>query len=312
MGHGRGIGPEVIVKALSLQSVRRPANILVVGDVAAISKIKKRLKNPLRLNSMDLWEVLNSEKVIYDRDAINIIDLGSANPATDPLRYLNCALMLIKERIAEALVTAPVNKEEIIRAGVKFTGHTEYIARFAGIKKVAMMFVGRRIRVTLVTRHLALREVAKNITRSNIRDAAILTNDFLKDKFKIREPRIGVCALNPHAGEGGRIGREEQSIISPAVKNLRRRVPGLWGPLPADTAFYLLSKGGVDALLCMYHDQGMIPVKMIGREACVNVTLGLGFVRTSPAHGTAYDIAGKGIADPSAMIEAIRLAARLC
>ena len=289
MGDGRGIGPEVIVRALSLPSVRRLANLLVIGDLQRMRGIARVLKIST---------------------PINVLDLGPKGGDRAPLRYIDMAVSLINKKEARALVTAPVNKESITRSGVKFSGHTEYLAKLTKTKKFAMMFVGKRLKVTVVTRHIPLKKVAKAITTQRIVDAALLTHRYLKDSLKIRRPRIGVCALNPHAGEGGTIGREEEKVILPAIKMLKKRIPHLSGPIPADSAFNLHYSGGLEALIAMYHDQGMIPVKMVGREACVNVTLGLPFIRTSPVHGTAYDIAGKGLADPSGMIEAIRMACR--
>ncbi len=254
---------------------------------------------------------MDSKQAILRDKAINIIDIKSGNKDRDPVRYLDAALSLINSGISTAMATAPVNKEAITNSGIKFIGHTEYLAERAGVKRVAMMFTGGKLRVTVVTRHIPLKDVSKALTKEKIKDAILLTRDALKQDFKIKSPRIGVCALNPHAGEGGMIGREEKRVIIPAIKSLRTRVPGITGPIPADSAFNLLFNGKVDSLIAMYHDQAMIPVKTFGRESCVNVTLGLPYARTSPVHGTAYDIAYKGIADPSSMKESVRLACRL-
>jgi 4-hydroxythreonine-4-phosphate dehydrogenase len=175
-----------------------------------------------------------------------------------------------------------------------------------------MMFCRRDFRVTVVTRHIALKDVPRLLTQDKIEDAIILTNSILKIYFKIPRPRIGVCGLNPHCGEGGLLGNEEREIITPAIKSLEPKIPRLQGPLPSDVIFYKAYKGEFDAVISMYHDQGLGPFKMIAFEDGVNVTLGLPFVRTSPDHGTAYDIAGKGIANPSSMKEAIKLAVMMC
>jgi 4-hydroxythreonine-4-phosphate dehydrogenase len=311
MGDSRGIGPEVTIRTLQDRSIRRLADFLVIGDLASMQKAKKISKASMHLHEINLWEMIDSKKLIFDSNAINILNLGIEDQDRDQLRYIDTAVMLIKKGMASALVTAPVNKESIIKSGVKFQGHTEYLAGLTKTKKVAMMFAGGKLRVAVVTRHIPLKNVSKALTKEKIKDTVILTHRFLKDRLNIQKPKIGVCALNPHAGEGGKIGREEGSIIRPAIKSLKRRFPRLSGPIPADSAFNLLYAGGMDSLVAMYHDQAMIPVKTFARERCVNVTLGLPFVRTSPVHGTAYDIAGKGIADPSSMKEATRLACRL-
>ncbi|MDB4349860.1 4-hydroxythreonine-4-phosphate dehydrogenase PdxA [Omnitrophica bacterium] len=311
MGDSRGIGPEVIVHTLSDRSIRRLADFLVIGDLHCIKRVNRLLKASMPLHEVNLWELINSKKAVIDNKAINILNLGAKDKGRDPLRYIDTALMLIKRGRASALVTAPVNKESITRSGVKFSGHTEYLARLTGTKRIAMMFVGGRLRVTVVTRHIPLKRVASALTKAKITDAAILTHRFLRERFGMKRPRIGILALNPHAGEGGTIGRDEIDTIRPAVRSLKRKIPAVSGPIPADSAFNLLYNGGLECLIAMYHDQAMIPVKTFARESCVNVTLGLPFVRTSPVHGTAYDIAGKGIADPSSMKEATRLACRL-
>ncbi len=288
MGDSRGIGPEVIARALSRRSVRNLADFLIIGDTACM------------------------EKAGLKKDAINIFSPKRNIPSgRAPLAYIDEAVALLKDGRASALVTAPVNKESIRRSGIDFVGHTEYLAGLTRTKRFAMMFTGGRLKVTTVTRHLPLEDVARSITKEKIRDAALLTFHFLKSAYKIRNPKLGVLALNPHAGEGGTLGREEKDTILPAVKALKQKIPGISGPIPADSAFNLLYNGKLDGLVAMYHDQAMIPVKMIGRSSCVNVTLGLPFIRTSPVHGTAYDIACKGIADPSGMIESIKLACRL-
>ncbi|PIP68541.1 MAG: 4-hydroxythreonine-4-phosphate dehydrogenase PdxA [Candidatus Omnitrophica bacterium CG_4_9_14_0_2_um_filter_42_8] len=222
------------------------------------------------------------------------------------------AAEILKNRKARALVTAPVNKEAINRSGIPFEGHTEYLAEASNTKKFAMMLCGGALKVTTVTRHVPLKKVSGMITQAKIIDAVKLTDFALKKYFGIKKPKIGICALNPHCGEGGKIGGEEQAIIIPAVKKIRRLVPEVQGPISGDIIFYMAIKGKLDAVISMYHDQGLGPLKMLAFEKGVNVTLGLPFIRTSPDHGTAYDIAGTGIADPSSMKEAIKLAVRMC
>jgi 4-hydroxythreonine-4-phosphate dehydrogenase len=233
---------------------------------------------------------------------------------------------LIKAGKADALVTAPINKKAASLAGFKFPGHTEYLAYLVGARKFCMMLVacppkpipnptqelrrgGGPLRVVLATRHIALKDVSRCLDQNQIRDAIILTHQALKKYFRIRHPRIAVCALNPHAGEDGMFSDEESRIITPAIK--KAKVKGVVGPLPADSLFYDAYRGRFDAQIVMYHDQGLIPLKMVAKDAAVNITLGLPFIRTSPAHGTAFDIAGRNKANPSSMIEAIKLACQL-
>ncbi|HAZ10072.1 MAG: 4-hydroxythreonine-4-phosphate dehydrogenase PdxA [Omnitrophica bacterium GWA2_41_15] len=222
------------------------------------------------------------------------------------------AVEILKKYQVDALVTAPVNKEAINKSGIPFQGHTEYLAEATNTKKIAMMLCGGPLKVTTVTRHVPLKKVSSTLTQAKIIEAVRLTDSGLKKYFGIKKPRIGVCALNPHCGEGGTIGWEEQAIIIPAIKKIKRFVPGINGPVSGDVIFYMAYNGKLDAVISMYHDQGLGPLKMVAFEKGVNVTLGLPFIRTSPDHGTAYDIAGKGIADPDSMKEAIKLAVNMC
>jgi 4-hydroxythreonine-4-phosphate dehydrogenase len=296
MGDPRGIGPEIIAKACCDRSIKRMGRLVVIGDGRSMERAAKALKAKSRAKKL----------------SFEILDLGAEDPDTDPLRYIDAAADLIKRGLAGAMATAPVNKEAITRAGVKFVGHTEYLAGLTRSKDIAMMFAGGDFKVTVVTRHIPLAKVSASLTRKDIETTARLTYEFVKGPCGVRRPKIGVLALNPHAGEGGKIGRDEKATIKPAVTRLRRSLSTVYGPLPADSAFGQMLSGRYDALVAMYHDQAMIPVKTFAREKCVNITLGLPFVRTSPVHGTAYDIAGKGIADPSSMKESIKMACRLC
>ena len=227
------------------------------------------------------------------------------------MEYLKTALAILRKKKNAGLVTGPISKEAINRAGFHYDGHTEFLAKETNSAKVAMMLIGGPLRVTLVTRHIPLKDVHKKISQKKIIDAIELTHDFLAGYLNKRFPKIAVASLNPHAGEGGIFGDEEKKIISPAVTKAKMRYKNVYGPVAPDAVFYDAYKGRVDAVICMYHDQGLIPLKMIARDTGVNVTLGLPFVRTSPDHGTAFDIAGKGKANPSSMIEAIKMAARL-
>ncbi|MBI5143668.1 MAG: 4-hydroxythreonine-4-phosphate dehydrogenase PdxA [Candidatus Omnitrophica bacterium] len=272
MGDPLGIGPEVTVKALASRKISRLANYFVIGDARALHP-------------------------------------GSGK---GPIEYIDEALRLLKKGEADALVTAPVNKSSIRRAGISnFRGQTEYLAEHTGTKNYAMMFVGGRFKVTLVTRHIALKDVPSALSIDSIYKTIILTHKYLKKFFGIRNPKIGVAGLNPHSGEEGLFGDEEASYIIPAIRKAGRSLKCISGPIPPDVVFYNALNKKFDAVISMYHDQGLIPFKMLYFKSGVNLTLGLPFIRTSPDHGTASDIAGKGIADPTSMIEAIRLACRL-
>jgi 4-hydroxythreonine-4-phosphate dehydrogenase len=219
----------------------------------------------------------------------------------------------------DALVTAPINKESFYKANVPYKAHTEMLAKITKTKKFAMMLVGENLRVVLVTRHIPLKDVAKELTGEKILTAIKLAHGAGK-YFNIPKPRIAVCGLNPHSGEGGTIGKEEIGIISPAIKKAKRTGINARGPFASDTVFHKAIKparqsctggGEYDFVIAMYHDQGLIPLKTLYFDEGVNVTLGLPFIRTSPDHGTAYDIAGKGIANTESMQEAIKLAIKM-
>lgn len=222
------------------------------------------------------------------------------------------ATKILKKEGANGLVTGPVSKSGINKSGIPFRGHTEYLASITNTKKIAMMFYSVSLKVALVTRHVALKSVSRILSQEKIVDTVLLVEKALKRYFRVKRPRIVVCGLNPHCGENGVMGEEERLIIAPAMENLRRKIPDIKGPMSADVAFYMAYKGEFDVVISMYHDQGLAPFKMVAFRDGVNVTLGLPFVRTSPDHGTAYNIAGKDIADPTSMKEAIKLAVRMC
>ncbi len=273
-GDPRGIGPEIIASALKSPTLKGRADYLVIGN----KTIKKNDKN--------------------------------AN-AKASVEFINTAFSLIKQKKAGAIVTGPVSKEAINKAGIKFEGHTEYLAKLCGCKKFAMMFVSDKLKIVILTRHIALRQVADSLSTKLIYDTVGLTREALRNWLGIKLPKIGIAGLNPHCGEGGLFGKEEKLIITPAVRRLQKKFKGIFGPIPADTLLYDTYHRRLDAAVCMYHDQGLAAFKMIAREDGVNLTLGLPFIRTSVDHGTGFDIAGKGIADPGSMIAAIKLALRL-
>jgi len=227
------------------------------------------------------------------------------------IEALRRGLLLVETGEAAALVTAPVSKESFHLADHGFPGHTEWLAEKCQAPEAAMLMVAGHLRALLMTRHVPIKDVAKHLSSKLIKQAARLANTFVKKHIRSR-PRLVLCGLNPHAGDRGLIGQEEKQFFVPAIKALRQmRVP-IEGPVPADTVFPHMAKDRYDLALAAYHDQGMIPLKLFAPERMVNITLGLPFIRTSPGHGTAYDIAGKGKADPRPMIEAILLAAKYC
>lgn len=303
MGDPSGVGPEVTLKALASPKVSGLANFLVVGNTFVLEKAARDMGLDVHGRFMDIDNVPKKG-----------FSYGRPSPAYGraSIDYIDKAVRLIKLGRGDCLVTAPINKRSVSWGGLKsFEGHTEYLAAFTGTKKVAMMFVGERFKITLVTRHIPLAEVPASLSVEKIYKTVILTAGSLKKDFGVRRPKIAVAGLNPHAGENGMFGGDEKRVIVPAIRKASKKIPGIYGPIPPDVVFNECLNGKYDACVAMYHDQGLIPFKLLYFKTGVNMTIGLPFVRTSPDHGTAFDIAGKGIADPSSMIEAIRLACRI-
>jgi len=304
IGDPAGIGPEIISRALTNKEVLRLADFTIIGDSFVFKRLGQYQKIAARSTLIDLG---NIETKLFKFGKINVTNARAS------VAYIDKAMELIKEGEIDGLVTAPVNKESINRSGIRFIGHTEYIARKMHTHDFAMMFVTPALKVVLASRHIPLAEVSKYLTKENIYKTMRLTIRALKNNFKINRPSIAVCGLNPHAGEGGYLGREEKDKIIPAIERIKKEFScNIQGPLASDTLFYFAKKKIFDAVIAMYHDQGLIPLKLLSFKNAVNLTIGLSFIRTSPAHGTAYNIAGKNEADPGSMIEAIKLAARLC
>jgi len=299
LGDPAGIGPEVTAKALRLIHLPENIRIKVVGD-EKIFRHYIRKCGP-RISVIDLHG--------------NFAHCRPGKPTKESARasflYLKTALALIRKKEIDALVTAPVSKEGISSLGINFRGHTEYLAGEFAVKKYEMMFVANNFRAVIITRHIPLSAVAREITPKQIFDAITLLNKVLKKNFRIKKPFIAVCGLNPHAGEKGIIGRDEIKTIIPALKRLQKQRINIAGPLSADTLFYPDHAKKYDAIVAMYHDQGLAPMKALYFDKLVNLTIGLPFIRTSPAHGTAFDIAGKNNANPSSMKAAIELAIHL-
>jgi len=322
LGDSAGIGPEVALKAVAAELPRDDERYFLIGDPALVHELNSRLKIGLTIDSgadATVRVVIGAPASSTARSATTqraVLEAGAPSAARAALDCLRHGAQLCLRGEARALVTAPVNKEAIINAGeINFVGQTELLSEMAGTDRTAMMLLGcddrnRWLRVALATIHVPIREVAARLKREKIELAIELAAQACRD-LGLPRARVAVCGLNPHAGEGGKIGDEEITTIAPAVVAMRQRGCDVHGPFAADTLFHQVFRGDYDAVVAMYHDQGLVPLKMIGFDTGVNWTLGLPFVRTSPDHGTAYDIAGQGIANPSSMIAAIRLAKQL-
>ena len=317
LGDPTGVGPEVALKAVAAEAAADIAKYLLIGDQKILRHLNKKLSLNLPLNQFSSYTA-SGRFFVFDPLTE---PLPENLPAGSPLAA-NAAVAALREggqrcRRGElaALVTAPVNKEAIIRAGHKFVGQTEFLSELAGTKRTAMMLLGtdergRWLRVALATVHIAIKSVPEKLTAEKITLAIELAAQACRD-LGLPRAKIAVAGLNPHAGEGGEFGDEEITTISPTVQAMQKRGFDVVGPLSGDTVFHYALKGEFDAVVAMYHDQGLAPLKAVAFDSGINWTLGLPFIRTSPDHGTAYDIAGKGIANPGSMIAAIRLAKQL-
>src|SRR5208283_3016299 len=304
IGDPTGIGPEVTLKSLISKEVTGNCRPLIIGDRAVIEEAVRELNIPIDLGKIDLLNM----GVIKDRDFPKCRATAEAGMAS--FTYIKKAVELAVLKIVDAIVTAPISKEALQLAGLPWHGHTEMLAELTSTKDFSMMLCSGSLRVILATIHTSLRNVPLEVTKKKVLETIILGKKAC-DTMGIVEPRIAVAGLNPHAGEAGIFDNEELLQIIPAVEEAQRMGIPVSGPYPADALFYRAYKGEFDIIVCMYHDQGLIPLKMIGFEKGVNVTVGLPIIRTSPDHGTAYDIAWTGVADPSSMIEAIVMAAQL-
>jgi 4-hydroxythreonine-4-phosphate dehydrogenase len=310
LGDPSGIGPEVTLKALAAELPADDANYLVIGDRALTLRLNARLQLGLNFEHSRLRILDPSETPLPEP-----IKPGAPEAAKAAVAWLEAAAQLCLRREVAGVVTAPVNKEAINRAGIPFIGQTEFFTERAGVNRTVMMLLGpddrdRWLRVALATVHIALREVPVKLTPEKVL-LAIERAAEACELLDLPRRRVAVCGLNPHAGEGGAFGDEEGRIIDPAVQQARADGLDVVGPLSGDTVFHHALHGAYDAVVAMYHDQGLAPLKLTAFDNGVNWTLGLPFIRTSPDHGTAYDLAGQGKASPSSMISAIRLAKQL-
>jgi 4-hydroxythreonine-4-phosphate dehydrogenase len=297
LGDPAGIGPEIVAQAVQHPLVLACCRPVVVGDPLAF--VLHRQPPP----ACEMLPIPGLNKKLA-------LGRPSREAGRSAVAALQQATALVLERHAAALVTAPVSKESFHLANFPFPGHTEWLAEECRAASVGMLMVAGRLRALLVTRHLPLAKVSRHWTAGLISECAILAHAFVRNVLGKAHPRLIACGLNPHAGDGGLLGSEEKSVLVPALRELKKRGISVQGPAPADSVFRDMARGRYDLALAAYHDQGMIPLKLFAPERLVNITLGLPFIRTSPGHGTAYDIAGQRHADHRPMIEAIRLAAR--
>ena len=318
MGDPTGIGPEIIVKSLSMREPFQVCRPVVFGDRDVLLRAI-RIQNLSA--SLELIDEIPEDG--YQPGKIFLLSLSQLR--IDSLRfgqpdracgeamakYVEEGFRSVASGKVNAITTCPINKQAMNQAGYAFPGHTEFLAHLARASSVAMMFLGSRWKIVLVTTHLPLKDVARWITANRILTTIRLTDEGMKKYFGISHPRIAVLGLNPHCGEGGLLGKEEQREILPAIEEAKSLGMNVEGPFPADSFFDCSGHSAFDAIVSMYHDQGLIPIKMLDFKEAVNFTLGLPFIRTSVDHGTAYDIAGKGVADPTNLINAIRTAANL-
>ena len=318
LGDPNGIGPEVVLKCFADAALRQTAALVAVGSAAV-------LQTHADLLGFDGVEVRTAEKMPEQilEDGITVLDvaegevpevgLGKVTEAGGHLamRAVEVATDLCRQRAADAMVTAPISKEAIARAGYTAPGHTEFIAARTGSSGHTMMMVAEKLRVGLVSGHVPLRAAPEAVTAKSITQKLRIIYQSLSGDFGITRPRVAVLALNPHAGDGGLLGDEEARVIAPALEAAQREGFPAEGPFPADGFFGTRQHEQYDAILAMYHDQGLVPFKALSFGRGVNYTAGLPIVRTSPDHGTAFDIAGQGAASPGSMASAIRLAAQI-
>lgn len=316
MGDPAGIGPEVIVKAFQDGEVSRFCQGVVIGDAALLRATASQFSPALQIRAIrDLAEAR------FEEGRLDVIDLqnvpenlakGQAVAAAGKaaMEYVRMATDLALQGQVEAITTAPINKKAIHLAGYDYPGHTEFLAEYTGTRDFALMMVGRNLRVVLATNHVPLQKVSALIDKDHIAGIIRLTHRWLC-RFVTESPKIAVLGLNPHCGEDGIFGEEETRTILPAVRQTQSEGIRVTGPCPADSFFSEARNGAYDAVIAMYHDQGLIPVKMESMGHAVNLTMGLPIIRTSVDHGTAYDIVGKGIASSASLVEALKSAAYL-
>ncbi len=315
MGEPGGVGPEIIVKALHRPEIRKCCTPIVIGNPEIMREAAELANLPLKI------KVLSSvSDSIPEAGTIEVLEVKSPlakkkrspckSAGTAIVKYINQAVTIALNNEVSAIVTAPISKESLKMAGHTWPGHTELLAELTSTKNFAMMFYSKKLKVILCTIHTSLKSVPGRITEGLVSRIIGLAGTGMK-MLGINNPRIAVAGLNPHAGESGIMGKEEVVSIGPAISEARRQGINVSGPYPPDVVFHRTYQGDFDIIVCMYHDQGLIPFKMIAFDSGVNFTVGLPIIRTSPDHGTAFDIAWQNKANPSSMIEAIKLANKL-
>jgi 4-phospho-D-threonate 3-dehydrogenase / 4-phospho-D-erythronate 3-dehydrogenase len=318
MGDPTGIGPEIIVKALSMEEPFRACRPVVFGDREALSRAIRIQNLSTTLEAIDQIPqdgYLPQKIFFFPLSQLEVASLRFGQPdracGEAMVRYIKEAAKRARSGELDAITTCPINKKAMNEAGYSFPGHTELLAHLVGASSVAMMFLGSKWRIALVTTHLPLKDVSRWITKDHILSTLRLADEGMKKYFGIPHPKIAVLGLNPHSGEDGLLGEEEKREILPAIAEAKLLGMDVDGPFPADSFFNISGRYAFDAVISMYHDQGLIPIKMLDFKEAVNFTLGLPFIRTSVDHGTAYDIAGKGLADPRNLVKAILTAANI-
>jgi 4-hydroxythreonine-4-phosphate dehydrogenase len=318
MGDPVGVGPELMVMALSDPRVYKVCRPLVLGDLPALERSRNNLAPGLHLNLLEepgagRFQPGALDVLALSRLAPEDLQYGRPTPAGGAamVSYILTAIDLALAKKVAGLVTGPISKAAMNLSGYHYPGHTELLAERTNAPEVAMMLAGGEFRVVLATIHCAFTEVVGRLSTDGLLCLCRLTCRALSQDFGLEQPRLGVAALNPHAGEGGLFGREEEEIIMPAVARAQAEGLSVAGPYPADTLFWRHRQGEFAAIICMYHDQGLIPLKLLHFMDAVNVTLGLPIIRTSVDHGTAYDLAGTGQASPDSLKAAINMAAAM-
>ncbi|MGD9543942.1 MAG: 4-hydroxythreonine-4-phosphate dehydrogenase PdxA [Methylocystis sp.] len=321
-GDPAGVGPELALLAYAERRARDLPPFFLLSEPAFVARVAANLALELQIETTTPAQACD----VFPR-ALPVVDAGvrvvsvvagSPDPADAPstVRSIEQAVECVVRGEARAVVTNPIAKSNLYKAGFKHPGHTEFLAElaqrhFGGDYRAVMMLWSEELAVVPITIHIPLADAPKRLTRELIVETGEIVAHDLTTRFQIAKPRLAFSGLNPHAGEDGALGREEIDVIAPAIAELRARGVHASGPFPADTMFHAAARANYDAALCPTHDQALIPIKTLAFARGVNVTLGLPFVRTSPDHGTAFDIAGKGVADPTSLIEAIKLAGRM-
>ncbi len=316
MGDPCGIGPEVILRALTRKSLRRSARFVVLGSSAILNEVARRFEidasflRRVRKFAVDAGERVAVLNLVALPRTLAMKGEATAEGGRASVEFVEQGIKLAMTSQIDALVTAPINKRAVSMAKLPWPGHTELLQARTGSKQAVMLMAGGGLRVAMVTTHHALSDVPRLITKERVLNVIRILKEALQTSFGILKPRIAVCGLNPHAGESGRFGEEEQRAVIPAINAAELEGIRCFGPIPADVVFrHAYGKSArYDAVVAMYHDQGCIPVKLLAFESGVNVTLGLPIIRTSPDHGTAYDIVREGRADPRSMVAAIETA----